>query len=197
MTIVSITKDSSSDFEFPVYKIIFSDGLLLSVKVLYLPQVPASFLAGGELSTEEESLLYFAASCYKAEQEAVRLIARAEQSTYGLSTKLEQRHHSTACVRAVVKHLAGRGLVDDSRYARLWIRARLAQKIESPRHVLLALCNRRIDQGIARTALKSELDFDKELALLKKIIQKNCFTPDRNTLKYEGFSSDVLNSYFE
>ena len=79
-----------------------------------------------ELSSAEEDAFRFAAACYKAEKAAARLIARAEQNSFGLAAKLERRGHDTRAVKAVISVLSDRNLLDDARYAERWILSRLA-----------------------------------------------------------------------
>jgi regulatory protein len=164
------------------------------------------------VSPAEEEELRFAAACYRAERAASRLIARAEQTETGLALKLERRGHLRASVSAVVSRFVSLGLIDDERYAELWIRSRLARKsgqVPSPRKLSAALRNRGIDSATAGKALNKILDTETELALLTRYIENiparagNSRKPWpagfslRAMLKFEGFSQAVLSIYFE
>ena len=132
----------------------FSDGTSLSLKPCYLNDYginPPSWKEGKEISPSEAEALYFAASCYRAERTGMRLIARAEQTAAGLALKLERRGHDSACVSVVVAHFSGLGLLNDGRYAELWLRSRLSRKggkVPSPRWLSAALANRGIDRDV-------------------------------------------------
>lgn len=216
MTVVSVKSQTDPEVGASVYKIELSDGSLFSIKTSYLS--PASqgelfSMLNKALSVEEEQDFRFAAACFQAEQAALRLLARAEQTSLGLSNKLARRGHSAPCVQAVVSHLTELEILSDARYARLWLQARLARRGESPRYLIMALGNRGIDRNIAVAALKSVLNFEGESLLLKKYLQKNRLksgnalndqtifdkTTDalRSKLKYEGFSSAVIQSLWE
>jgi regulatory protein len=130
------------------------------------------------------------------EQAALRLIARAEQTVYGLSRKLEQKGYSPPCVRAVVSRLNELGIVSDSRYAELWISSRLTVGGDSPRRLNMALCNKGIDRDVVSAALKAALNLEKETFLIRRFLEKKRLSPDsdearrslRQTLRAEGFS---------
>ena len=77
----------------------------------------------------------------QAEKTALRLIARAEQCSAGLARKLEKRKHDPAVIREVISKLSELKLLDDSRFARLWLQSRL-RFARSPRRLHASLCAR-------------------------------------------------------
>ncbi|MDR0629720.1 MAG: recombination regulator RecX [Treponema sp.] len=199
MQVVSVR--SSGDPKAEVYRIELSDGSLFSIKLVYLPSEyypQALCVADKVLSNQEEGALRFAASCVRAESQALRLVARAEQSSQGLARKLTQRGHTAPCVQRVVSRLIEQAIISDYRYAQMWLHARLARRLESPRYLITALCSRGIDRNIARKALTEVLDFDTELAMLNRYLEKKHLIQNgssinlRQNLKYEGFSSPVI-----
>jgi regulatory protein len=213
MTLVSLKRGTENGDEFVT--ITLSDDASFSLKTCYVPETASDFSlweTGREISSAEEEDLRFAAACYRAERAGLRLIARAEQTERGLSFKLEHRGHDRASVSAAVSRFVSLGLIDDERYAELWIRARLARgggKTPSPRTLLVSLRNRGIDSSGAEKALKKILDTGTELALLTRYMERpppgagnslktpvSGFSP-RAMLKFEGFSRAVLSIYFE
>jgi regulatory protein len=213
MTLVSLKSGTENGAEF--IKITLSDDSSYSLKTCYLSQAaldPFLWENGREISSVEEEDLRFAAACYQAERAALRLIARAEQTETGLSRKLELRGHDRASVSAAVSRLVSLGMIDDERYAGLWIRSRLVRrsgKVPTPRGLSAALRNRGIDSSTVGKVLKNILDTETELALLRRYMEQtpsgagnslqarfSGFSP-RGILKFEGFSQDVLSIYFE
>ncbi|MDR2393267.1 MAG: recombination regulator RecX [Treponema sp.] len=199
MQVVSVKSLGSPQGE--AYRIGLSDGSLFSIKSVYVPSeyyAEALWVVGKVLSSQEEGALRFAASCVRAERQALDLVARAEQSSRGLSRKLKQRGHATSCVQRVLARLIEQAIVSDSRYAQMWLRSRLARRLESPRYLIAALCHRGIDRDIAQEALTEVLDLDTELAMLNRYLEKKqpiltgSLTNIRQKLKYEGFSSPVI-----
>jgi len=136
----------------------------------------------------------------RAEKTALRLIARAEQCTGGLSRKLERRGFDSACISEVISKLTELNLLDDSRFARLWLESRLRLP-RSPRRLLSSLCARGIAHEEAQTAIKNTLDEETELALLarfaKKYSRKAKGEPRalKYLLKNEGFSSAAIKRF--
>ncbi|MDR2417622.1 MAG: recombination regulator RecX [Treponema sp.] len=134
------------------------------------------------------------------EQAALRLVARAEQTVYGLSRKLEQKGYSASCVQAVVSRLSELGIVSDSRYAELWLNSRLTLGGNSPRRLNAALCSKGIDRDVVSAALKAALNLEKETFLIRRFLEKKRLLPEsdaarrslRQTLRDEGFSLKAL-----
>jgi regulatory protein len=229
MTIVSIKTGTESELK----RIELSDGSLFSLRTCYLAgfstgtrgagirsvaiggddsaeTLTGSFLdgltAGEEISAEEERAFRFAAVCLRAERTALRLIARAEQTAMGLSRKLEHRGFETTCVRTVLRRLETLEIVDNRRFACLWLHVRLARRAESPRRLLAGLRGRGISREDAEAALKSALNTRSESALLRAYIEKNRLIPEtedsgnlslKYRLKSEGFSTSAVQDYWE
>jgi len=139
-----------------------------------------------------------------AEKASLRLIARAEQCSRGLSLKLEKRGFDAVCVREVIARLMETNLLDDKRYARMWLRSRLIFS-KSPKKLFVSLRAKGIDSDEADAALKDVLDEETEFSLLTryvKTIEKK--VPDENRgrgikfmLKNEGFSVNAIRKYFD
>ncbi|MCL2067706.1 MAG: recombination regulator RecX [Treponema sp.] len=144
----------------------------------------------------------------RAEKTALRLIARAEQCQAGLTRKLERRGYEPACVRAVISRLTEMQLVDDGRFARLWLESR-SHLTRSPRQMLVSLSSRGIDRDDATAAIKAVLNEENELSLLMRYVEKlnksgkskQKYLDDGRSLKYllksEGFSVLAIQQYFE
>lgn len=203
MTVISLQLQTDPEVAAAVYKIGLSDGSLFSIKTSYLSSINQDNIHGvcnKVLSVEEEEAFRFAGACFQAEQAALRLITQAEQTGLGLSAKLKRRGHSPTCVRAVISHLTERNMINDRRYAELWLQSRLSRKAESPRRLITALCNRGIDRTIAAEVLTSVLHFERESGLLKKYMEKNHLSIEntlKSKLKYEGFSAAAIESFRE
>ncbi|MDR0623906.1 MAG: RecX family transcriptional regulator [Treponema sp.] len=216
MTLVSIKTGTEAELK----RIALSDGSLFSLRTCYLTgasagggsadDLSAGFidgLAGGEeISAGEEGAFRFAAACLRAERAALRLAARAEQTVSGLSRKLERRGFKSPCVLAVLRRLADLDIVNDRRFAALWIQARLTRRAESPWRLLAGLRNRGIDRDDAAAALKSALNFQTESALLRRYVEKlypvsGPEAAEGSSLKYrlkrEGFSPLAIQNYWE
>ena len=208
MTAVSIKTQTQDGVD--VLKVELTDGSFLYIKKCYLGnlgELSLSILETGEdISADKEAVLRFADACFKAEQTGVRLIARAEQTQAGLKRKLEERGHSKACVLAAMTWFIENNLVNDERYAERWLRFRLTRKggkTNSPRGLSAALGNRGIGREALKGAFDKVLDEEAEYALLKQFLVKNSMKnasgafSQRGRLKYEGFSSTVINRYFD
>jgi regulatory protein len=189
-------------------RIELSDGSLFSFKTCYLPLV-FNTAEGIEINEAEEEGLRFASACLRAEKTALRLIARAEQTCLGLTRKLEKRGHDSACVRSVISQLCESALLDDRRYARLWLDARISRQSTSPRRLLIGLSSRGIDRDDTAFALKEALDDEAEFLLLRRYAEKlqrkrkidsddgNAGRSLKYLLKSEGFSSMAIQRFLD
>ena len=142
---------------------------------------------------------------HPAEKAALRLIARAEQCSAGLSRKLEKRRFDSSAVNEVIAKLTELKLLDDDRFARLWLESRL-RLTRSPRQLISSLCAKGIDREAAEAALKIALDEDTELKLIERYIKKNAKKINKSgdvtrnikfMLKNEGFTYRVIDRYLE
>jgi regulatory protein len=198
-------------------RIELSDGSVFSFGIHYLPPVCADESITGpdappdvQISAAQEEGFRFASSCLRAEKTALQLIARAEQSVFGIRRKLEKRGHDSGCVQAVIARLCELGFLDDRRYAALWLESRICRQASSPFRLLAALASRGIEQDVIKQALKEALDEETELQLLKHFAEKLLRKQKNNDqdshagchsirwqLKNEGFSSLAIQNFLE
>ncbi|MDR2802902.1 MAG: recombination regulator RecX [Treponema sp.] len=140
---------------------------------------------------------------------ALRLVARAEQFSAGLSLKLQKKGYSKADIKAVAGALAETGMLDDKRYSRLWIESRIKHRADSPRELLSSLRRKGIDRRAATAALEEvfagsdESSAGVELSLLRRFITKSGLDGGdscgnlREKLRFEGFSAEVLEYLYD
>jgi regulatory protein len=197
MKIISLTSADG------LYKAEFSDGSSFSFRSCYLPQEILKFLSALDpenLNPDVEEGLRFAADCLRAERAALRLIARAEQCSTGLSLKLGKRKFKANCTEAVISRLIELKLIDDRRFACLWLESRLGLR-RSPHRLLAGLVNRGIDMRGAKQILNEVLDEEAEFSLLLRFAEKYSKKYDTRELKHlfkrEGFSSKSIELFFE
>jgi regulatory protein len=210
MTIVSLKTEAKGELN----RVELSDGSLFSYRINYLPPellntniINPGTAQGMEINAAEEAAFRLASACLRAEKAALRLIARAEQCTPGLARKLKKRGHESVCINAVISRLTELKLLDDRRFAQLWLESRL-RLARSPRRLLSSLYSRGIDRDDAESALKAALDEDTEDALLSRFVKKHSRKAGGNddravtrSLKYllksEGFSSAAIQKFFD
>jgi regulatory protein len=194
-----------------ILRIALSDGSTFSFKNAYVPPPYSGedlCVPGREISAEEAEALRFAAACFRTERAALRLTARAEQHRTGITRKLESRGHRDLCIRAALDQLSALNIINDRRYALLWLQSRIARGT-SPRKLTQALRNRGISREDTAAVLESVLDLDTESALLRAYLEKTrrhprpappWADPERHlkqSLRQEGISPTVLDLFRE
>ncbi|TFG82627.1 MAG: regulatory protein RecX [Spirochaetales bacterium] len=113
-------------------------------------EVPDRFEAGGMLP---ESALAAACEASQAEEKAVALLARAEQTRAGLERKLGAKKLPALAIRRALDFLESEGLLSDYRYAMAWSRQRMRRRAEGPTSLATALAFRGVARDAARQAV--------------------------------------------
>ena len=138
-----------------------------------------------------------------AEKAALRLIANAEQNSRTLTVKLLKKGFDADVIKEVVSRFLDRNLLNDTRYAELWIRSRLSGKKNlSPLWLLASLGKKGIDKKSSQKALENVLDWETEYTLLLNYVEKMDIAKSKVTwvmkkqLKKEGFSPEVLDRFY-
>jgi len=185
-----------------LWRIEFSDGTIISFKTCYLPQdfkKEYLFISGNnaelEISSTEKEQFLHASACLRAEKTALRLIARAEQNTFNLTRKLEKRGHDPVCAHAAISRLCGQNLLDDRRYACLWLESNINSRTSSPRRLLSALNARGINRDDAKAALSKVLNNEAEAALIHRFSEK--LKRKKNKTGFDGDNKRHLSYLFK
>ncbi len=182
-----------------ILRVGFTDGSLFSLRSSYLPQqIVLKILTDWEPDAEDLGLLALAAEGLRAEKYALTLIARSEQCVFGLSRKMERHGFSRNASKLALQRLVSFGLVDDKRYARLWLRSRIARGCDSPRRMLAALVGKGVPQAIAQIEIRDACPPGREAMLIERFIKKRGVPGDggagmlRQYLRSAGFSSSGI-----
>jgi regulatory protein len=183
------------------------------VDTAYFPALgldPAGLVVGAELDDAAFSGLALAAAATEAGRQAASLLARAEQSRYLLSLKLEKKGASGAAIRLALDRLEGEGLLSDRRFAEAWLRVQVGKSGQSPARLALALRSRGIEEEVAKAALAEVFGPEEREAALGRAIKKEekrlrakGLSPRQlrselqSRLRAQGFKPAELRSYFE
>jgi len=131
-----------------------------------------------------------------AEKAALNLVRRAEQNSLGLTAKLEKRGFSSTVVKEVIERLLDKNLLNDTRFAELWVRSRLSNKKPlTPLWLLSSLAKKGVDRKSSQKALEKVLDPETEYTLLLNYAEKSNIS-GKGLLKREGFSPGVIDRYY-
>jgi regulatory protein len=182
-----------------ILRVGFSDGSLFSLRASYLPErILPKILPDWEPDAEDHGQLVLASEGLRAEKYALTLIARSEQCLSGLSRKMERHGYSRNSSKLALLRLESFGFVDDRRYARLWLRSRLARGCDSPRRLLAALAGKGVPQAIAQAEIRDACPPEREAVLIERFIKKRGVPGDGGTgilkryLRSAGFSSSGI-----
>ncbi|GHV86115.1 hypothetical protein AGMMS50230_17230 [Spirochaetia bacterium] len=217
----------SVEYDRDIIVVHITNGLTIKIGSAYLPpEFPEAFFHPGAVIEEKtETALNHAAACLTAEKAALRLISRGEQYQAGLERKLALRKHHPEAIRVVLDRLTALNLVNDRRYAELWLKYRLGRNSRGssfsgnrgssgnrgPRFLGMQLRAKGINRECAEAALEAVFTPDAEAALLERCVKKfgpgtgSGSSPKGRTrrseltyfLKTQGFSAEAITRYLE
>lgn len=194
MTVLSVVEGAV----WGVLKVGLSDGSSFFLRSDYLEDPSSPPAVGEDLDEESERALRAAGTATLVESVALRLIAGREHSRRALAVKLLQRGFPEEALRAPLDRLQAKGLLDDRRFAELWLSSRLARRAEGPVKLVAGLRARGVSREDASAALRAVLDAETELSLARRFLEQLAPTEDsRRKLREAGFSSDAIRSILE
>lgn len=131
---------------------------------------------------------------------AQALLAQREHSTADLARKLTKRRYEQEAIDALMQELTQKGLLDDDRFAEMYIRMR-SERGMGPLRIRAELQQ----QGIARETIKASLMQSDEiwiktaaLAREKRFGKRSLSAEEelkqRRFLEYRGFAIDTVNT---
>src|SRR5574344_1353280 len=130
------------------------DGPVFFVRLQYLEQVKhESLVPGASFSGADADDIIAAGFAFSAERKAVDYLSRSEQSRFGLERKLSEKSFDKAAVKKALDFLESKNYIDDSRFARAWLRIRAISKCQGRTRLAKELAVRGIDRKTASDAL--------------------------------------------
>lgn len=136
-----------------------------------------------------------------AKLKAAELLARREHSRFELRNKLRQRRFSEDSIKQTLDEFQRLELLDDYRFAEIWIRSRIKRKAEGEGKLKAALNQKGIEASLAEQVLSREFDSTQQQAALEtateKVLVKSKGDRDKfiRMLLGRGFSWKQINRY--
>ena len=136
-----------------------------------------------------------------AKQKAAELLARREHSRFELYNKLRQRQFSDPAIKQTLDEYQRLEMMDDYRFAEMWIRNRIKRKAEGAGKLKAALKQKGVDESVAEKVLSQQFDEDQQQAALEaateKVLVKSKGDRDKfiRMLLGRGFSWKQINNY--
>lgn len=133
----------------------------------------------------------------QAEKYAYRLLQYRPRSSYEISSKLAGKKYDQQTISEVIDKLTDYGYIDDTSFARMWIKDRCLLKPTGRRLLWQELKNKGISQEIIEEELAfftPEEEFEMALALVNKKLQRGNYSTGQITgiLSRRGFSGGII-----
>ncbi len=147
--ITAITKRGSSVSGFTVG---FSDGSSFFVSFSFIEENPLTInqIVNDELLEKLE----LESNSIKALIKGIDLINRSEQSSGGLFIKLKKRGFSDIVSKGVVSRLVSDNLLQDDRFAEMWLHSRLRKHPEGVSRLFAGLVSRGVPSSVAKESIE-------------------------------------------
>lgn len=108
----------------------------------------------------------------RAREYALRLLDYRDRSVGEMRRKLADRRFPAETAAAVISDLTRLGLLDDERFARLWVRSRLNSRPRSGFLLALELARKGVSRNIIDSALKEALGPESELDSARSLARR-------------------------
>ncbi|MCU0606877.1 MAG: recombination regulator RecX [Candidatus Edwardsbacteria bacterium] len=127
-----------------------------------------------------------------AREYALRLLAIRPRTVRELRDKLARRGHAPGAVAALLADLSAIGLLDDARFAKMWIEGRAALKPMGQARLRAELSAKGVDRGLVDEALAGLRDELDEPAAALKLAQRKArawrdLAPEARERRISGF----------
>jgi regulatory protein len=137
-----------------------------------------------------------------AYRRAIRILSHRDHSIEELRRKLKQRGFSEEIIRSVVRRLARARLLDDARFAEMFVREKVLQRPMGRQGLLRELARRGVDGDVAGRALCKVLEEAgvDEADLARKVLDRvrgGGVRDVRGLLRRRGFDADVIRVVFD
>jgi len=129
----------------------------------------AGIVVGDHVSPEQLEALLATLEPDLARECAIRLLNHRERSVAELTHRLTDRGYPLTTSEAVVSSLAAVGFVDDTRFAELWSRTRVAAGYGS-RRIRRELAERGVEPDVAEASLAAALDGADEVQRARAVV---------------------------
>jgi regulatory protein len=182
-------------------RVTFADGTRLRVRSA---DIAALGLAeGDEVGDDALATLRLQDAIAGARVFAYRLLAIRPRSRHEMLTRLQMRRVPPSATGQLLDELERDGLLDDARFARLWIDGRVAHRPAGAVRLRAELRRKGIDRRVIDDAVNDRLDPEDEAALAlaaARTLARRYQTADRKTayrrlaaaLERRGFSTHVI-----
>lgn len=123
-------------------------------------------------TADDACALITASRAFLAEQQALRYLASREHTRSQLTMKLHRKGYREVEIDAALGYLESLRLLDDRRFAEVWLRTRLSRRGEGPAVLLAGLMSRGVSRDVALETIRLQLEDTSEEELLCRAIEK-------------------------
>lgn len=158
---------------------------------------------GSSLSGEVLEGLRNAAEYLEVRQKALQLINLSEHSTFQIMTKVIKKGYRRDISEKVLKDLQGEGIVDDRRFAGMWVESRIRNHPEGIPRLIAGLRRKGVSASLSEEVVLSKVNGDVLLEMLERSAQKLCRKTEisraklKKRLFFLGFPSVMVKNFIE
>ena len=139
----------------------------------------------------------------QARESALRFLTYREHSTKELRRKLQKKGFNEEILEILLSRLKEIALLDDERFAKMWLESRIRKGTLGRHRIIQELRQKGISTSIIKTLLETEFDYETELKLAIKQLEKKLHTIREddnqkrrsklyNFLRRRGFDNELI-----
>lgn len=161
---------------------------------------------GKQLKDKDLKQIYYKEKISKARMYALKLLSYRERSEWEIKKRMKRKGYQKEIIEDTLDYLKEQGLINDERFARIWIEDRIKGGY-GRRRIYYELSEKRVDKEIVDELIKKLCPRVNEISTAFHLIEKNkrFLKEEKNSrirkisafLERRGFSFDIINEVIE
>jgi len=166
----------------------------------------ANLYVGKQLKDKDLKQIYYKEKISKARMYALKLLSYRERSGWEIKKRMERKGYQKEIIEDTLNYLKKRDLINDERFARIWIEDRIRGEY-GRRRIYYELSEKGVDKEIVDDLIKKLYPKVNEINIALHLIEKNkrFLKEEKNSrirkisafLERRGFPFDVINEVME
>ena len=127
---------------------------------------------GKEVNKEELNAILDEEEKFKAKDYAYNLISYRMRTEKEITERMERKGYNPRIIEEVVENLKGLGLVNDEKFAEMWVKERMETNPHSNFIFIQELLKKGVEEEIAKRVVDKLVGVEERSKMLKKLVEK-------------------------
>ena len=127
---------------------------------------------GKEVDRDKLNAILYEEEKFKAKDYAYNLISYRMRTEKEMTERMERKGYNPHIIKEVVKDLEGLGLIDDEKFAEMWVKERIKIHPRSNFILVQELFRKGIDIELAKRVVEKIVDMEVRHKMIRQLIEK-------------------------